>query len=153
MTFNMSHSEGVAIYAFAVHDEIGVDIQSIRDDIHFHRIANRYFAPSEVQRIMRADSSDQIHTFFQYWVRKEAVLKAAGCGLGDGLVTVDVGQDCRVEPDHLVARVPGSNELWHVFDLPAITGYRAALALRSVPRHIACWRVSQCEDFPVLTCQ
>src|SRR4030095_8742534 len=152
-TFNMSHSESLAIYAFAMHDEIGVDIQSIRADIPFHRIANRYFTQSEVQKIMRADSADQIHAFFQYWVRKEAALKAAGCGLGDRMSTVDVGHDCLVEQDHVIAQVPGSNEPWHVFDLPTITGYRAALALNSVPRHIACWRVSQCEDVQALTCQ
>ena len=46
--FNMSHSQGVALYAVTRGREIGIDLEFIRCDLEVEQIAERFFSPCEI---------------------------------------------------------------------------------------------------------
>ena len=63
LSFNMSHSHGVALFAVALDRELGVDVEHIRADFASEDIARRFFSrassasPSQALRITRRCSS------------------------------------------------------------------------------------------------
>ncbi len=83
--FNLSHSEEVAMAAFA-DKEVGCDIEKIgRYD---ERIINRYFTAEE--RCYIEGSQDKKKAFITVWVIKESFLKAIGTGLKRSLSSFSV---------------------------------------------------------------
>jgi 4'-phosphopantetheinyl transferase len=90
MRFNVSHSQGLAVYAFACHRELGVDVEAIRTDLTTNELAERYFSSKEVAEIRSFPSSYRNEAFFVCWTRKEAYLKARGDGLAVPLDSFDV---------------------------------------------------------------
>ncbi|HBW57881.1 MAG TPA: 4-phosphopantetheinyl transferase, partial [Oscillatoriales bacterium UBA8482] len=78
--FNLSHAYGKAIYAIATEENIGIDIEYIRE-IKVISLAKRFFCDSEYRWLNSLDSEAQYPAFFQLWTCKEAYLKATGVGL------------------------------------------------------------------------
>jgi 4'-phosphopantetheinyl transferase len=79
--FNVSHSHGMALFAFALGRHVGVDIELIRPDFAGQKIAERYFSPQEVAELRGLPPALQDEGFFLCWTRKEAYIKARGEGL------------------------------------------------------------------------
>jgi 4'-phosphopantetheinyl transferase len=79
--FNVSHSHGIALLAFALRRQLGVDVELVRPDIAREQIAERYFSPQEVMELRRLPPALQDEGFFLCWTRKEAYIKALGGGL------------------------------------------------------------------------
>lgn len=79
--FNISHSRGLALFAFSLGRDVGVDVELVRSDFGGNDIAERYFAPQEVQELRGLPAALQAEGFFLCWTRKEAYLKARGEGL------------------------------------------------------------------------
>jgi 4'-phosphopantetheinyl transferase len=79
--FNVSHSHGLALFAFAVGRNLGVDVELVRPDFGGDEIAERYFAPQEVEELRILPASLRAEAFFLCWTRKEAYVKARGEGL------------------------------------------------------------------------
>jgi 4'-phosphopantetheinyl transferase len=78
--FNVSHSHGVALLAFAIGRHLGVDVELMRS-FAGEEIAERYFSPQEVAELRGLPPSLQDEGFFLCWTRKEAYVKARGEGL------------------------------------------------------------------------
>jgi 4'-phosphopantetheinyl transferase len=81
VTFNLSHAHGRALIAIVQGQEIGVDLERIRQDVEAEKLSKRYFAPAEQATIMQSAQAQRSAMFLRYWVAKEAVLKAQGVGL------------------------------------------------------------------------
>jgi 4'-phosphopantetheinyl transferase len=81
LQFNLSHSHGVALFAFAAGRELGIDLEKIRPDFASRDIAERYFAPKEIAELGALPPSEYTLGFFLCWTRKEAYIKARGEGL------------------------------------------------------------------------
>jgi|ERR1041385_1916036 4'-phosphopantetheinyl transferase len=81
LRFNVSHSQGLAVYAFAYDREIGIDIEAIRTDITGEDIAASFFSPKELAEFHSLGPDQRNEAFFLCWTRKEAYVKALGCGL------------------------------------------------------------------------
>lgn len=79
--FNLSHAQGLAVYAFSFGREVGVDLESIRPDFATQDIAKRFFAPEEVEELESLPPGLRALGFFLCWTRKEAYIKARGEGL------------------------------------------------------------------------
>lgn len=75
--FNASHSGDRALIAVARGREVGVDIEQVRPTVDFRAIATRFFPPDEAAQ---AETAEQ---FFRVWTRREAYLKAVGCGFAE----------------------------------------------------------------------
>lgn len=84
VSFNVSHTQGMALLAFALRVPVGVDVERLRPYPTHRDMARRYFSPAEAEAIEAlGDGSES--AFFAVWTRKEAFLKATGLGLAHGL--------------------------------------------------------------------
>jgi len=81
ITFNISHSENLALCAVTCENLIGVDLEHIRPISDLENLAKRFFLNREYESIKSIPSTKQQETFFRYWTCKEAYLKATGDGL------------------------------------------------------------------------
>jgi 4'-phosphopantetheinyl transferase len=79
--FNVSHSHGMALFAFAVGRQVGVDVELMRPDFAGEKIAERFFSPQEVMELRSLPTAVKDEGFFLCWTRKEAYIKARGEGL------------------------------------------------------------------------
>jgi 4'-phosphopantetheinyl transferase len=127
--FNVTHSGGLGMIAFTTVGEVGIDAEAIQRDIEALDIASANFTKNEAAMIAAARTpQEQASLFLRFWTRKEAVLKAAGCGIPRGLDTVDVSQQpvnlvrFSSPPDHIAACC------WRVQDLESIDGFTVAVA-------------------------
>lgn len=80
LNFNLSHSGDYFAIATSS-EEVGVDIEVIRDVGDAEGIATHVFTHDEQAQLGGVAEGERLAKFFQLWVRKEAVLKAAGVGL------------------------------------------------------------------------
>jgi 4'-phosphopantetheinyl transferase len=128
ITFNLSHSGGIALYAFARGIELGVDVELIGREIEVEPIARRFFSESEQQHLLNLPAAERVEAFFRCWTRKEAYIKATGDGLSLPLSQFDVSLQPGDE-DALMATRPESAEAkrWLLREVPAGSGYVAAL--------------------------
>jgi 4'-phosphopantetheinyl transferase len=83
--FNVSHTDGLAIMGVARERAIGVDVENVRTQRAALEIADRFFAPVEVQALRALPVEEQPQRFFEYWTLKEAYIKARGMGLAIAL--------------------------------------------------------------------
>lgn len=79
--FNLAHSEAIALLAVAPR-AIGVDVELLRPLADADLLAERLYTARERDWIDAAIGDDErALRFLQCWTRKEACLKAIGCGL------------------------------------------------------------------------
>ena len=128
--FNVSHTEGLALAAFARDREIGVDAERIRPLSDARSLANRFFSVHERQLLEKLSGDELYSAFFRCWTRKEAYVKARGEGLSLPLHQFDVSI-AEAEGNVLLATRPDPLEAgrWIVRSLPVGDGYVAALAV------------------------
>src|SRR5688572_27234414 len=81
LRFNTSHSADLALFAFTLRNNIGVDLERIRPDFAAREIAGQFFSPDEIAALRALPPAAQIEAFFRCWTRKEAFIKAHGSGL------------------------------------------------------------------------
>jgi len=71
--FSLSHSPGMAICAVSRQRPVGADVEKIRPELVDDQVAEQVFCAEE-----RAWIAGSAERFFQLWVAKEAIFKAAG---------------------------------------------------------------------------
>ena len=142
--FNLSHSNGKALYAINRGREIGVDIEFIRGDLEAEQIAERFFSHSEIETLRALPPSLRKYAFFLCWTRKEAYIKARGEGLSLALDQFDVSL-APGEPAALLSTRSGSDEAlrWSLRNLTPASGYAAALATEGCDWTLSCWQWPQ----------
>lgn len=82
LRFNLSHSEGRALYAVRRHADVGVDLERFRPVGDEDSIAREFCSDAENQTLQNTPASQRPRVFFEIWTRREAYLKALGHGLG-----------------------------------------------------------------------
>lgn len=129
--FNVTHSAGIALYAFTRLGEIGIDIEHINPEIAGADIAQRFFSANEIACLQRLPKGMQSRAFFNCWTRKEAFIKAKGVGLSLPLDQFDVALTPS-EPVAILRTEWDENEaaLWSLKPIDANPAYAAAVALR-----------------------
>ncbi|MBL7793514.1 MAG: 4'-phosphopantetheinyl transferase superfamily protein [Saprospiraceae bacterium] len=132
LCFNLSHAGSFALYAVTRGRNVGIDIEHMRDQIDVDQIAGRFFSPGEIRSLEQVHGSNRKELFFQYWTRKEALIKAIGEGLSFPLEQLDVssinGKAFHTE-----------NSLWYIQDLFPGPGYTGAIALAEKDCALSCW--------------
>jgi 4'-phosphopantetheinyl transferase len=130
LEFNVTHSDGMVLFALSLRKRVGVDVEHIRRDLNVEEIAGRFFSASEKHALMR--SSDMHDAFFHCWTRKEAFVKARGEGLSCPLESFDVSVTADTQEVALITR-PDAREAqsWRLWSLNSFPGYAAAVAVES----------------------
>jgi 4'-phosphopantetheinyl transferase len=128
--FNASGSQGMALFAFASGREVGIDIEWKRPMPDADQIVANSFAPEEYAIWRTLPAAQRHEAFFACWTRKEAYIKAVGCGLSRELhhfaVTFAPGEPARLLYDHTD---PAAVHRWFLRALTLDPDHAAALCL------------------------
>ena len=138
--FNLSHSHGLALYAFSRGREIGVDVEQIRSNADVEKIAERFFSAQEAATLQALPAHERGKAFLDCWTRKEAYIKAKGDGLTAPLDAFSVSLSPG-EPAALldVKDNPGEVSRWSLRDLDPGLGYAGAIIVEGSEWRLKCW--------------
>ena len=121
--FNLSHARRHAVIVLGRGAELGVDMERIDPARDTAALVGMVLDEQERRAFSTLPEEACSEAFTRVWVRKEAVLKALGAGIGFGLQRVHVG--IAAVPELRIDAQPAP--LWQLDDLPAPPGHRAAL--------------------------
>lgn len=142
--FNLSHSQGIAMYAVTRDSEIGIDIECIRFISEAEQIAKRFFSTQEYAVFRTLAPNQKQAAFFKCWTCKEAYLKAIGDGLALPLDQFDVSLSPMESVKLLsIKGDPQSAHHWFLQELSPVSGYLAALAVEGYGWRTSCWQWSE----------
>ena len=117
--FNIAHSGNIVVCCATNNGQTGIDIEQIKpiDQADY----TDYFTPNEWGIIN--GYPDRFEGFYDFWTRKEAVLKAIGTGFHTPLSSVDVSAD-QIKYDGI---------LYHIQPLDIAKGYKSHIAATMEP--------------------
>jgi 4'-phosphopantetheinyl transferase len=134
LRFNLSHSQDLAMYAFVLERDVGVDLEMIRAEVANERVAENFFSRWEVETLRALPREHQVEAFFNCWTRKEAYVKARGQGLSIELSSFDVS----LVPGDEAKILRGDDRLgWSLASFKPDHGCVAAMAMQGSPLQIA----------------
>lgn len=92
LSFNVSHAGSHALIVVSHRRSVGIDIEQVDDTIDWRELAMLACTDSERHILEEVPRGWQHGLFFRCWTAKEALLKALGLGITEGLqaLTVDV---------------------------------------------------------------
>lgn len=141
LRFNLSDSGPVALYAFALGQEVGVDVEELRDVPEADQIGRRFFSPAECAELAGVAPAQRNEAFLFCWTRKEAFLKAGGEGLFAPLDSFDVTLRPGTPAAVVNVRGPGpAAAKWSLHHLYPCAGYVGALAVLGQGWQLLRWR-------------
>jgi 4'-phosphopantetheinyl transferase len=123
LQFNLSHSHGMALFAFALQRELGIDVEKLRPNFASRDIAQHYFSCQEVAELDALPPASYTEAFFLCWTRKEAYIKARGQGLHIPLDSFSVTST----PDHPAALTSSDSECWSIYSFRPSPDFAAAV--------------------------
>lgn len=128
--FNVSHSVGLALFAFSPNHELGVDIERAKPLADQESVSQRFFAPSEIETMRVLPEHMQLGAFYRCWTRKEAFIKGVGKGLSIPLDSFEVSLDeASAELVRMDSSLEGSR-IWSLYPLIPGSGFTGALAVK-----------------------
>ena len=140
LNFNVTHSNGYALYAFTINRDIGIDIEKIRPDAAQDGVAERFFSARELTQLRNLPRAIQSVGFFNCWTRKEAYIKARGEGLSLPLNQFDVSLTPGEPAQLLASRIDeGDAQKWTLANIQPAPGFVGALAVSGVNWQLHCW--------------
>lgn len=131
--FNLSHCGDWVALAVSRERRIGIDLENRVENQDCLAVAAQCFSPREWAEL--AQGADVSQAFCAIWVRKEAMVKAAGRGL-DAMQTF-----CTCDPAVSLPDEQGLPTQWHVDSLPAPAGHHLALAVEGGPARNRCFQL------------
>lgn len=122
VSFNLSHSESLALCAVSRRRRLGVDLEVLREFKHFSGLRQRCLSVRESHDLDQLPPAQVQPTFLQYWTCKEAYLKATGRGLSESLQALEV----QLTPQPRFLQVSEAGD-WHLRRVDPAPGFVAAL--------------------------
>lgn len=129
VSFNLSHSHELAMYAFAAGREVGIDVERLRDVRKPEDVVRRFFSETESEFYLSRPEELRREAFFRLWTFREASVKASG----RGVFTSDKGLVIPAAPPGSWLDDPGNpvsiGGSWSIVSLDSLEGYVAAVAV------------------------
>ena len=127
--FNVSHSKEMFVYAVTRERIVGIDVEHMKAERPFDRLAERFFAPGEAQRLLEEGRrEDTVENFYRCWTRKEAYLKAKGLGITMQLDAFEVTFLPEEAPALKHTEIDGEDpSTWECTEIEVPGPYKAAL--------------------------
>ncbi|MDB4949108.1 MAG: phosphopantetheinyl transferase [Gemmatimonadetes bacterium] len=140
LRFNLSNTETLALAAFALGRDLGVDLERVKPMPDAADIAARFFSAPENEAFRAVPPASRELAFFTCWTRKEAYIKAVGEGLSMPLDRFDVAF-APGEPARLLATRPDPAEAarWTLRELEPGEGHVGALMAAGSDWSVATW--------------
>ncbi|MBW4680495.1 MAG: 4'-phosphopantetheinyl transferase superfamily protein [Microcoleus vaginatus WJT46-NPBG5] len=141
--FNLSHSQGLALYAITLDRIVGIDLEQVRSMPDAEAIAKSFFSQREYAVLQGMPANEKQAAFLNCWTRKEAFLKAIGDGLYKPLDQIEVSF-LPDEPARLlsIAGDVESASRWSILHLIPAAGYVGALAIEGDSFRLSHWQWS-----------
>lgn len=126
--FNLSHSGGHALIALSARAPVGIDLEVLEHAAQRAPALSDVFCLQERQEIAALPPGDRPLASYRCWTRKEAVLKAVGCGfqLAPAGVHVSTGTEARLLGSQYPAIDPAA---WSLVALDEPHRWAGALAV------------------------
>lgn len=136
--FSLSRRDALAILAISESAAVGVDIERLAPAPDAAAILQENASPAEIDAYARLPEEGRAKSFFCWWTRKEAVVKAIGGGLSIPLSSFDVPIEAELAdtPAGFVRRIGG---VWTLRHLEPHAHYCGALALEGSLRTVKAW--------------
>jgi len=124
LAFNLSHTRGLVACAVAWDTELGVDVETVRDDPPLS-VAQSYFAEPEIDVLQALAPGDRADAFYATWTLKESFIKARGQGLAIPLDSFAV----QLQPPALLpyGALTATHADWRLAQLRPLPGFIAAV--------------------------
>lgn len=140
VSFNLSHSRGMAVCAVSHRRELGIDVEYIARSVDFERVAQRFFSSSEVDALMALPPALRRQGFFRCWTGKEAYVKARGEGLARALAHFAVCLDPSAPARLLTVDWDAAEvQRWHLHAFEPATDHLSTLAVEGGGWKLSCW--------------
>ena len=140
LCFNASHSSAVLLLAFGWDQDVGVDVECLRDDFVPEDLAAQVFSPREQAALSAVSPGERHAAFLSQWTAKEAFVKALGTGLSFPLTQLTLlpiaGSDCYAVQD---AAQADALDAVSVCRLPPLPGCAASVAAEGAVADILCF--------------
>jgi 4'-phosphopantetheinyl transferase len=133
--FNLAHCKSVALYAFALDRDVGVDVEQNRPLQDLEQLIEQVFSPREQAALMTLPQVERQLTFWRGWTQKEAFTKAAGVGLSMPLTSLEVV--ARPGMPAQIISIGGrwdAARAWHCHEV-LIPGHVAMVTVHGKPLH------------------
>lgn len=116
--FNLSHSGDYLLLAFGKTHALGIDVEMHQARTRVLALARRFFATAEIAYLEGLPEARRSQGFYDLWTQKEALLKAQGLGLAQGLAHFSV-----------LGQAPFL-EVWQMISLTMPPGYSGSLCVQ-----------------------
>lgn len=128
LEFNLSHSGDYILFAFSRGKSVGVDIQKRKELDNMETLMKYVFPRKMLSRAGELHEGESADSFFRFWTRLEALVKATGLGL--------LAYKKEILPDFsgpspCTCRFMGEN--WSIHDLLYNDAYSAAVCAKGAP--------------------
>lgn len=144
--FNISHA-GERLLVATAPFPIGVDLEGLDADAVSPETASMVFSPEEFRMFEWQDKPSCLALFYTLWTKKEAYLKAVGCGFLKNARDVTVHQKGgRLLHECKEWRNGRALSNWRALNFNVGPGYQAALALEGERAVIAFRQFERAED-------
>jgi 4'-phosphopantetheinyl transferase len=130
--FNVAHSGDCVLVAWTRAKAVGADVEALERSTPalFGDALDGIFSDAERVALCAAKQDEVAATFYRIWVRKEAVLKAEGCGIGGLSPSLSVIHRHASRTEWLdEVEYPESGRRWRIVDFIPAPDHIAALAL------------------------
>lgn len=143
LSFNLSHSNGMVLYAVTRQRAVGVDLEEVRAEPVCEHISKRFFTANEHDGLIAVPGPHRQAAFFTCWTRKEAYVKARGDGLSHPLDAFEVTVRPGDPPELLrTADDPAERQRWSLADLDPGHGFVGTLVVEGRSWKMNCWQWS-----------
>lgn len=121
--FNVSHSDKKLLIAVSFEMPVGIDVEQIKFRRLLSDLVKKCFAFSEQTYWFSLSENEQTESFYDFWTRKEAVVKGIGRGIAIGLNRCEIN----VNAPNQFLNLPVV-EKWFTQKIEVSPDYCAALA-------------------------
>lgn len=133
ISFSTSHSGELAMVAVWAAGDIGVDVEELRPFALSDELLRLVLTSDERADLSDAPQADRVARFLRVWVRKEALVKAQGVGIGTGVNELKVWSTaCPISQLHDLR----TNMTWLLHDLSCPPSHLSSVSFREEPDEI-----------------
>jgi len=127
LDFNVSHTDGVAIFGLTADHRIGVDIEHGGRQLNVDGIARKFMAADEQSALARLAADERRRALLRLWTCKEAMSKATGDALSAPFRRIAIAADGELRV--AAGPPPYTPNAWRLLPIAIAGGYLATVAL------------------------